>query len=132
MKLINADIKTEEEMYHRMVDSEVFYYDNNKVKFENGQFKAINKSGFEQTFGQFRDRFKDFMIEQSFENALSSPDYNPLCWVSDLKVGVRINIRRIVAYDHKSEGYIDVSGNSWSYATPVETNELTNSACVKG
>lgn len=121
----NTDIKTEKEMYIRMVKGETFYYKGCTVLFKNGQFSVFSGEQILPAMENYKHRFKDFMVEQSFKDTLSNPNYNPLCWVSDIKVNVRINIiLRIVSFNYETKHYIDAHGTPWEHATPVKIDEL--------
>ena len=122
MKLKNAGIKTEKEMYYRMLDGEAFHFSGSTIFFDGCNFFSKTKAGLISLLNRYAEKFQDFQIEVKWEDRLNK-FYNPLCWVSNVSKGDKSIVKRVIRIG-KSGYYISEQNEAWIYAELVKTDDL--------
>jgi len=119
---VNAGIKSTKEMYTRLLEGEVFYFEDEKYIFEDGYFYTrYEEEGGGVPYINLLEKYKHFQIKKPWYEFAS--EENPiLCRVREKEGGYTM-YEEIIGY-HKSIEYpYQTSFNSWFHAEPVKPSE---------
>lgn len=117
--LVNAGIKSAKEMYTRLLDGEVFYFDDEKYIFEDGYFYTRYKEGGVDPYVNMLEKFTEFQVKKPWYEFAS--EENPiLCKVwntdpDDFKYD-HVEGKDALSFLSKCNGHV-------RYATPVKPSE---------
>lgn len=119
MKLVNANLKSAKEFANRMMDGEVFYFNDWEYAYyphEGGFYKHL--PSHKMHVHVCLCLYEDIQIEAKWYEDIEKP---VICWVSDNSREERDCVDLIIA---KVKGGYYTGGTYWKYATPVTADDL--------
>ena len=123
---VNAGIKSTKEMYTRLLEGEVFYFEDERYVFEDGYFYTRYKEGGVDPYINLLEKYEHFQVKKPWYEFAS--EGNPiLCkvWDNDSEgEKYQVQFDLISGFDiDEQECYIGEDGCSWMNATPVKPSE---------
>jgi len=130
MKTKNANVKTEVEAMHRMLDGEIFLYETKTKEYrllfdaENAKFEYRAKnSNFSIRLNLNKFDLSIFMVEADWKDEVS--EENPICcWVSDNKHRLKNKKTPALVTGINRNGGYRAGPVNWKYAEPIKKGEM--------
>ena len=122
-----AELKTWQEAAKRMIDGEVFYYQDAELSCDTLGDSEVNfvvsSSGSSELITGLWEDVKSWKVKMSWEDALDENE-PVLCWVSKFDEEARSRAFVITHIDYSSgKRYLSAGGSRWKYARPVNPDE---------